>query len=300
MDRLIKTGSLFLSLFMLFSCEEEPPAPEVSFTATVNSNVVSFDSKALNTETYEWNFGDGSSLSNEEDPVHTYAGFNQNYTVSLKVKGRGGEKEATHEVTIPPMTVLQTLSGTDPVSGSKKWRLKATAPIIFTRPDTSFTIIKTYPAAFLTALGFTHAYLDEYIFGSNGSFNIELKGSGVIGSLGYCKAKGIPNVVPSHDAEEANLTLITPFILPGSMTYGFTESKDLTITTSSKGDSGPVTFRKVKTISLSYGAFIGIRGWSNEIIVQDLTASTMKIAIFASSSSTGKVTGVMLLTLEAV
>lgn len=290
---------LFSLLFIFPSCEKEPSAPEVSFTATVNSNIVSFDSKAVNTETYEWNFGDGSALSTEEDPVHVYAVFDKKYKVSLKVKGPGGEKEVMQEVTIPPMTILQLFSGVDTISKSKKWRLSATAPILFTKADTNFTVVKTYPAGFLTTLGFSHAYEDEYSFGNDGSFAIGLKGNGAIGGLGFCKAKGIPNAVPSHDAEEANLTLMNPFTPPESMTIGFTEIKDLTITTS-KENSGSVVFRKVKTLSLSYGAFIGVRDWMNELIVKDLTDTTMKLAVFISNVSSGTVTGMLVLTLDAV
>jgi hypothetical protein len=170
--------------------------------------------------------------------------------------------------------------------------------MLFTKADTNFTVVKTYPAGFLTTLGFSHAYTDEYIFRNDGSFAIGLKGSGAIGGLGFCKAKGIPNTVPSHDAEEANLTLIIPFNPSSGMTYGFTESKDLTIATS-KGNSGSVIFRKVKTLSLSYGAFIGVRDWMNELIVKDLTETTMRLAVFVSNVSSGKVTGVLVLTLEA-
>ncbi len=39
--------------------------------------------------TYEWNFGDGSGVSNEEAPVHTYS-ESGNYTVTLKVTDQDG------------------------------------------------------------------------------------------------------------------------------------------------------------------------------------------------------------------
>jgi hypothetical protein len=55
----------------------------------------------------------------------------------------------------------------------------------------------------------------------------------------------------------------------------------------------------VKTLSLSYDAFLGIRGWMNEFVILESTASLLKIACFVSSGSSGKITGALILTFEA-
>jgi PKD repeat protein len=43
------------------------------FTFSTNENVVSFTNTTQNATTFEWNFGDNSPESSEENPVHTYA-----------------------------------------------------------------------------------------------------------------------------------------------------------------------------------------------------------------------------------
>jgi PKD repeat protein len=299
MDRFLKISPLFLIMFMLYSCEEKPPAPEVSFTAEVNSNVVKFNSEATNAETFEWDFGDETKKSAEEDPVHVYTHFDYDYTVKLKVTGKGGDATATKKVTIPPMTGMQILSGTDTLTEGRKWRLSQSAPVIFAKPDTLFTVVRTFTAGFLSSAGFPNAYKDEYIFSRNGSFNINLKGTGIIGSLSYCTAKGIPNIIPSQAAGEANLTIISSYTIPDEMTYGLNEGKDLTLTTLTDGRAGTVTFRRVKTLSLSYDAFLGIRGWMNELVILEATKSTLKVACFTSTVPSGKISGALILTFEA-
>lgn len=298
MNRIRITVLLMPVLFILASCSKTP-APEATFTATINSNVVTFNASATNTTTYEWDFGDESRISAEEDPVHTYARFNQDYEVTLKVKGPGGEATVTNAVRIPPMTSLQMLSGADPVNG-KKWCLSSSAPMYYTLPDTTFTVRHTFPAGYLNQIGFPSAYNDEYVFGIGGSFIVNLKGNGIIGGLSYCISKGIPNVVPGHDAREANLTFITPYTVPPSMTYGFNEGKDLTISALKDGRSETVTFHRVTTLSLSYGGFIGIRDWMNEFIIKDFSDSSLTLVCFVSTVSSGKITGALILTFEPV
>lgn len=296
MNRNRITALLIPVLFIFISCSKTP-APEASFTMTVNSNVVAFNATATNTSVYEWDFGDETSISTEEDPVHTYSRFDQRYEVSLKVKGPGGESTVSNTVTIPPMTTMQMLSGADSTT-PKKWHLSSSKPIYFTRPDTSLTPIQTFPAGYLSQLGFASAYQDEYIFGPGGSFSVNLKGNGIAGGLTYCNSRGIPNTVPSQAARDANLTFITPFTPPASMTYGFNEGKDLKISALINGQGVNVTFRKVSTLSLSYGGFIGIKEAMNEFIIKEFSESALTIVCFTSSSPSGKITGALIFTLE--
>ena len=43
------------------------------YTYTVNVNTVSFTNTSQNATTFEWDFGDNSPVSNEENPIHEYA-----------------------------------------------------------------------------------------------------------------------------------------------------------------------------------------------------------------------------------
>ena len=76
------------------------PSPDFSFT--VNGNTASFTNSSSNATSYEWDFGDGST-STEENPTHTYA-TNGTYEVTLTATNDCGPSSVTQNVTIvvPP------------------------------------------------------------------------------------------------------------------------------------------------------------------------------------------------------
>lgn len=72
-------------------------APQAKFIAEPTSGnaplIVKFTNHSLNTDTWSWNFGDGST-SSDRDPTHTYL-KEDNYTVSLTVSGPTGSDTTT-------------------------------------------------------------------------------------------------------------------------------------------------------------------------------------------------------------
>lgn len=63
--------------------------PTANFTSAVdatNSKKVNFTNKSANGIDYLWNFGDGSAVSDEKNPSHTYSAAGT-YTVTLRVIG---------------------------------------------------------------------------------------------------------------------------------------------------------------------------------------------------------------------
>jgi PKD repeat protein len=99
---------LFFSLFiaLLTGCSEKaaipPPAPFAIFDITNNGCVaacdITFVNKSENTETYQWNFGDGGT-STEKSPKYNYKNPGT-YTVTLTATGKGGTTTAKSEVFI--------------------------------------------------------------------------------------------------------------------------------------------------------------------------------------------------------
>jgi len=92
--------------------EEKTPtnnAPTASFTSSVDHNTstaggtVTFDSTATDADeddiTYSWDFGDDSTESIEEDPVHEYAA-NDSYVVTLTVSDGTDTDTATATVVV--------------------------------------------------------------------------------------------------------------------------------------------------------------------------------------------------------
>jgi len=177
------TGLFFLGLILFASCAKDTPAPTAKISSTVAGNVVTFTAVTTDVDSYAWNFGDGTAVSTEQNPVHTYAEFGKDFTVTLSVTGGGGTVVNTVKVTIPAMTLKQMLAGI--TTAGKKWRIAATAEIIGAAPDASLTVLKTYPAGTLTMLGMPQVYTDEYLLTSDGKLTISPKGGGVFAGLVY-------------------------------------------------------------------------------------------------------------------
>lgn len=91
----VKGISFFLVLgicvLVLSSCgggDDAEPQPTASFDYEADGLEVTFTNKSTNATSYEWDFGDGQT-STEQSPVHTYEAFGV-YTVQLTATGNGG------------------------------------------------------------------------------------------------------------------------------------------------------------------------------------------------------------------
>ncbi len=73
--------------------------PVSSFTFNTIGGEVTFTNTSVDGVTYSWDFGDGSALSNDLDPTHTYTS-NGSYTVILSVTNGCGTTVTSQTVTI--------------------------------------------------------------------------------------------------------------------------------------------------------------------------------------------------------
>jgi PKD repeat protein len=307
MKKTAGTAFIILTAFLLaVSCKKDKPLPVAVVTSEVNGNIVTFDVVATDAIVFEWDFGDGSAVSTEEKPEHTYPEYGKNYTVTLTVKGPGGQITVSHTVTIPPMTKMEMLTGGVSDADGKRWKLNSTEASFIAAADPSFTIQETVPGGSLTFLGYTAIYQDEVTFRSNGNYTMTPKGSGLPASQMYCTANNIPNQAPSPLAEQAGLTLMTPFTAPPGLTFALNESKNLAVeVTTDMINTSSVAFNNVTTISFSSGGFLEFRDWLTEVVVLDLTPARMKVAYFVSrvpvnSPLIGKTTNVLIFIFDAV
>nr|WP_262895660.1 PKD domain-containing protein [Marivirga atlantica] len=78
------------------------------FSAEPAELTVTFTNTSLNAESYTWDFGDGST-STEESPVHTYA-EEGTYSVTLTATGPGQSATVTKEVTVSSTPKLLPLT----------------------------------------------------------------------------------------------------------------------------------------------------------------------------------------------
>ena len=110
-------------LAFFISCEEEEKnLPVASFQHSSNSyelgDTIYFTSTSEFADEFEWDFGDGSS-STEENPFHIYD-LSWSYNITLKVTNQDGSNETTQSIDIKNPTILAfhvTYNGEDfPIS----------------------------------------------------------------------------------------------------------------------------------------------------------------------------------------
>ena len=87
---------LFLAVVALNSCTEDPP--KADFIYEIDVLTVTFENLSTLANSYEWNFGDGNT-STEENPVHVYTDGGT-FTVKLTAKGDGGTDTFEEEITL--------------------------------------------------------------------------------------------------------------------------------------------------------------------------------------------------------
>ena len=110
----MKKSLIFASLIAIVaifaSCEKKGEAPKARFTAAVDGLIVTFTNASKDAETYAWNFGDGSEISAEANPVHTYAEAGS-YIVELTAKNAAGENTAKQTVVVEKKAWKITIDG---------------------------------------------------------------------------------------------------------------------------------------------------------------------------------------------
>lgn len=105
-----KSGIFTVTMTASNGCSELPTTeqitvfaqPVVDFTANVTSGCadlpVQFKNNSTDAVSYSWDFGDGSSPSDEFEPLHTYTGAQEYYTVTLT---------ATNSLGCPDTTIMK-------------------------------------------------------------------------------------------------------------------------------------------------------------------------------------------------
>ena len=98
----MKKSFIFASLvamvaMLAVSCQPKVDAPKARFTYAADGLTVSFTNASKDADAYAWDFGDNTAVSEEKDPVHTYAEAGT-YTVKLTAKNAGGENSMSQTI----------------------------------------------------------------------------------------------------------------------------------------------------------------------------------------------------------
>lgn len=287
MKKKLKLASLVCFGLILFAtCKKDTPPPTASFTTAIDGGVVTFTAVVTGDSKYEWDFGDGSYINTLHAPVHTYVqvAVPVNFTVSLTIKGGGGQVTVTNMITIPAKTKMEYLTGGKPAAPtSRKWRISinASAFIIDLATATFTPNYKTYPGGILSAVGLSSVYGDTFEFKSDGTLTIHPNGGGIFAGYIYCALHGIANI---GNAGGSGLTYAKPFTPPAGATFKINEGKNFTITTSPDGvNASDVTYSNVMTLSFTNGGFLGILDSTSECIIEQITDTQMVARLFVSA-----------------
>ena len=110
--RLLFSQILIISVFFLSNCSKEEEL-SVSFTMDkTNAEVgetITFTNTSQYATSYEWDFGDGNS-STEENPTHSYSSTGV-FSITLTANGEGGSGTAAKSVTIWDLVLENTFNG---------------------------------------------------------------------------------------------------------------------------------------------------------------------------------------------
>jgi PKD repeat protein len=269
---------------MVISCSKDTPAPTAEIFATIDGYTVTFNPTVTDVSTYSWNFGDDET-STEAKPVHTYA-QSGTYTVTLVVKGDGGEATATKSLTLAA-SLLEMLTGGEANVNGKTWILSTayTAGADGGGPVTAAMPITTPSAENVLAMfGLEAEYDNEYTFFANGNYSMNPKNGFVLAGAVYGVVNGTISGEPAYDIGMCAAS----FTAPTGATWEV-HNTDLVVdaitdpmTTDIPPVHGNVTFTGKTWISLSTDAYFGILDFPTtaKFIVKEITPTSMNVALF--------------------
>lgn len=279
-------ASLFLSIAAIFflSCEKEPKPVIVSIESEIEGYDVTFSAVVKDADNYEWNFGDGST-STEKSPKHTYT-TSGTYTVSLNVKGPGGEATLTKDIEILP-SVEEMLTGGPNETNGKTWVLsRGFTPgvngggII---DNNMWVLIPSMPNA-LDSIGMGSEYDNEYTFYYDGRYKVDVKDTALCSTLYGFYGGEVTLYTFENNLFGLNKSSYTA---PEQATWTLhSDNFVIDAITDPTGTAVPaphaeVTITGKKWVSLSEGAFFGILDFpsTRKFIIKEITPAKMEVAL---------------------
>lgn len=274
-------------LLVLNACSEDadPPVVEVHFEADgTDPYTIHFSTIDENVSTYSWDFGDGSAVSTEMAPVHTYD-MSGDYNVTLIVKGDGGETSDAVTVSIAA-SLEEMLTGGPESTNGKTWVMSTTAT---TGVDGAGQVKAHYPLDvmpfannILDQIGLGEEYDNEYTFKYDGSYSMDYKNGKIL--TGWLFALGViggENVVTqtqyglfqvSHSA-------------PSGCTWELHEG-DLVVDAANQDPATGViteetiTFEGVQYLTFTNGGFLGINDFNTTVIIREISSMRLVASVF--------------------
>lgn len=269
---------MLLSLTMVTCSDDDAPlAALADFQFLVEDTQVTFNGTVENATAISWDFGDGTT-SSEEDPVYAYASPGI-YDVTMTASGANGTFTETKQVTILPSFEILLTGGQGRPEG-KTWRLKSA----YTAGKEGAGLIENdlglLIASFdnlLAAVGLGDSYEDSFTFVHDGTYIVDnVDGQSLMGIIHASAFHGAN--ITAVSADLANVPLAHAIYTPATDTTWELNEEDFTIDTF-YAQVGPVSANFTGKQRLILGEYLGYKETSNIVILKELTETTMNVAL---------------------
>lgn len=280
--------NLFYSCLMVIailftSCAKEPSITKIE--ATVDGYTVTFSAIVTDADSYSWDFGDDQT-STDKAPVHTYISSGE-YTVTLKVEGKGGSASLTKDVEILP-SFTEMLTGGPEAANGKTWVLSRGyvagvdgGGVI----NNDMWVVLGSAENALDLIGMGKEYDNEFTFFHDGKYVVDVKNdTALVATLFGIYGGEVTLYTAENNQFGFNLSSYTA---PESATWTLHEDPLVMVavtdpsSTAAPAPQAEVTISGKKWISLSEGAYFGILDFptTRKFVVKELTPDKMTVAI---------------------
>jgi PKD repeat protein len=289
MKKVIHIVCIFFAvgLTLLTSCKKEEPGgpPIAGIFYSIANKQVAFTALTKRADSWLWDFGDGQT-STEMNPVHVYAEGGV-YDVTLKAIGSADTAAAAAEVSLALSNIQMLTGGIKAVNG-KKWKISSahSSKDAFCLADDNFTVVQPIGTGMLgnVGLGLPEVYDDIFTFKLDGSYMHAPVHGGAFAGLVFTMLTGktILKATPTSQSFGLCYTAWTP----AAATFTLNEGKDLAIATvSTDGNTATNrTYKNVMTLTFSGTEFVGFMDFTRECIVQEITPTKMRLAMFVATT----------------
>lgn len=308
--KILFLGMISFLLFGMISCSSDddqisniPSTADIFYS--VEGKQVAFQAITNNATGWSWDFGDGTT-SSDQNPVYKYTegGFYNATLIATYANGETITKTVEIAVNITPYVLL---TGGATAANGKTWKLSSnqSANDYFANADASLSALadtpNPLPSGVFGQLGMGEVYDDEFTFYFDGGYshNVQSDNATFSGIVYQYVTTGGAGIVNNNGQDYGLCTgLYTP---EDSATFTYEASEDFEIA-SVYGAGGKLTYDNVSTLDFSGTEFIGVKDFENKVIIQDITSDSMRLVMFlaASDAYIGVATHALVLTFTVV
>lgn len=297
-----------MTLFQSCSKEESNDPPKAGIFYSVAGKQVAFTALTKRVVTWNWDFGDGAT-STDQNPVHVYAsgGYYKATLTGTDASGITIVAEANLAVALTPYALLTGDHNATGYAG-KKWKLTSSHSTKdrLANADAAFSVAAGAPPAlpsgvFGTALGMPEVYEDTYTFYFDGKYEHDVKADNAAfaGFLNQMITTGGAGIV--NQGGKAFGLCTAKYTPQAGATFTYVEKENFAVP-SVYGPGGVLTYENVSTLDFSGTEFVGFLDKQRKVIVQEITDGSMRLVMFiaAGQSYYPKNTHALILTFEVV